>query len=188
METSVIDDRVDRFELQVAVRGDTAAWERLYTRHYPRLVRIVWLATGSVEIARDAAQETMAKLFEAPPHGEQGTLSGYLSTVAYRFGVRANSKEVKNESIEENRVYSCADNPLDAAIESERQAVAYRAMMMLPVELRAVVVLRFYGNHSYEEIASILGVPLGTVKSRMFRAVKECRTTLAKLGGGEDAF
>jgi RNA polymerase sigma-70 factor (ECF subfamily) len=57
-----------------------------------------------------------------------------------------------------------------------------RALRTLDAEHRDVLVLRFYGGYSYEEIAKIVEAPLGTVKSRIFYAVKSCRETLQQKG------
>jgi RNA polymerase sigma factor (sigma-70 family) len=65
-------------------------------------------------------------------------------------------------------------------IVSMREVV--RAIRMLPDHLRDVLVLRLHGGHSYEEIAEMTGISLGTVKSRIFYAVKSTRNELKNRG------
>jgi len=55
-------------------------------------------------------------------------------------------------------------------------------MQSLPADQREILALRFFGGHRYEEIARITEVPIGTVKSRIFYAIKTCRETLRNQG------
>jgi RNA polymerase sigma-70 factor (ECF subfamily) len=67
-------------------------------------------------------------------------------------------------------------------VRSERERLVVKAIRSLDDAHRTTLVLRFYGEHSYEEIATLTGAPLGTVKSRLFYAVKQCREWLKTKG------
>jgi len=73
-------------------------------------------------------------------------------------------------------------NQLEKVLADERDRHVAEAITALDAEHRDVLILRLYGGHSYEEIAETLGVPVGTVKSRIFNAVRSCRGSLKEKG------
>jgi RNA polymerase sigma-70 factor (ECF subfamily) len=72
--------------------------------------------------------------------------------------------------------------PFDLTVRREQEREIFRAIRMLAPSQRDILVLRFYGEYGYEEIATMTGVALGTVKSRIFYAVKTVRTMLQSRG------
>ena len=72
--------------------------------------------------------------------------------------------------------------PIEKQIIEEKQKHIFQAISSLPEQQRNILVLRFYGEHSYEEISEILQLLLGTVKSRIFYAVKSCKRKLKEKG------
>jgi len=67
-------------------------------------------------------------------------------------------------------------------VRDETDRLIVRAIHMLAIEHREVLTLRFFGGHSYEEIARMMEIPIGTVKSRIFYAMKTCREKLKEQG------
>jgi RNA polymerase sigma-70 factor (ECF subfamily) len=88
----------------------------------------------------------------------------------------------RNARLEGQDLPDLGQNVLDSILNDERDRLVVRAIETLDAEHRDVLVLRFYGGHSYEEIARIVKAPLGTVKSRIFYAVKSCGETLRQKG------
>ena len=73
-------------------------------------------------------------------------------------------------------------SPLELAIQNETDKLIFRIIQSLPDEQKEILAFRFFGGHSYEEIAHITGIPIGTVKSRIFYAIKSCREKLKQQG------
>ena len=165
-----------------ARRGDESAWRRLVDRHRPRLSTMAFLICGRSASAADCVQEAFVRLAHSPPTHEQGSLSGYLSTMVYRLAVKELYRQRRLSEIDDTNIAESARTPLENVIKDEEERLTYAAIQMLDDVHRHVLVLRFYGNHSYEEIAELTHVPIGTVKSRLFYAVKLCREVLEKRG------
>jgi RNA polymerase sigma-70 factor (ECF subfamily) len=68
------------------------------------------------------------------------------------------------------------------AIRDDTDRIIFQVIQSLSAEHREILTLRLIGGQSYEEIASLTGVPIGTVKSRMFYAVKICREMMKQRG------
>lgn len=165
-----------------ARRGSQKAWRELFEQYSPQLLRIVALMTGSTDVARDCVQETFVRILNSVVHHESGSLRSYLSTIAYRLALKENMRLRRLASPGVPEPASSDPSPLDEVIADEQQREVARALRTLPAHHRDILILRFYGDYSYEEIASITGLPLGTVKSRIFHAVKSARSEMKKRG------
>jgi len=73
-------------------------------------------------------------------------------------------------------------NQFEALAAQERDKAVAEAISSLDMNHRSILVLRFYGEHTFEEIAELLQIPVGTAKSRLFYAVKRCRQELKRKG------
>ncbi|MDK9699255.1 MAG: RNA polymerase sigma factor [bacterium] len=169
--------------LSLARAGYRNAWQSLVDKHYQRLVNLAFLITGSRDTACDIAQETFLRVIECHPKHELGTLSGYLSTIAFHSALKNKDRQRRESSLE--NVANTLDSgftPWEHVVADEQVMMATRAIAGLDSDERNVLVLRFYGDLSYEEIATQLVVPIGTVKSRLFRAVGKCREYFVKMG------
>jgi RNA polymerase sigma-70 factor (ECF subfamily) len=169
-------------QLAHARRGDEAAWRDLVERHSPRLLKMALLITGSVAAAQDIAQETFMELHRTRPRHKRGSLKGYLSTIAYHLALKEKRKIASLEPIDEIAPAAGNPSPLEIALAEERERIIFDVIRSLEEGHRDILILRFYGGHSYREIAGISGIPLGTVKSRIFNALKTCRRRLRDKG------
>jgi RNA polymerase sigma-70 factor, ECF subfamily len=168
--------------LESARSGDESAWKQLFQDHYPRLVRMAALMTGSRVSAKDLVQEAFLRVLRSHTNHREGTFKSYLGTITFRLALKEKQRGDRNESLEDGVLQNMEPSPLDQAEEQERQRHLFQVVQSLPRVHRDILVLRFYGEHSYEEIARLTGLPLGTVKSRIFYAVKECREKLHERG------
>ncbi|MDE2143407.1 MAG: sigma-70 family RNA polymerase sigma factor [Elusimicrobia bacterium] len=142
--------------------------------------------TGNRADAEDLAQDALLRAIKALPRFRGESLA---STWAYRITVNAWKNRVRAEKRrafwrtvtlglisgddgeEEIRDVNAEEPPLDAdLVKAEKAAAVQKALMTLDGDDRAIVVLRELEERSYEEIGSMLGLPQGTVKSRLFRA------------------
>jgi RNA polymerase sigma factor (sigma-70 family) len=162
---------------QRVVAGDEAAFTSLYRAHGAALYRFVCRMTGSAPLAEDVVQDVFLSVVDAAargaPHGYDPARGGLR---AYLFGA------VRN--VAAKRLRQPAARPVEAPagqrFDDEAHAVR-SALAALEESFREVVILCELEGLSYEETAAALGVPIGTVRSRLHRA----RARLAALLGDE---
>jgi RNA polymerase sigma-70 factor, ECF subfamily len=158
------------------------AWRVLVGQHQTRLIALALLITGSATAADDVVQETFVRALGAKIKRTTGTVQGFLGTIAYRLALKEAKRVRRNAKLDGLDLPDQGQNALDGILSDERDCLVAEAIGTLDAEHRDVLILRFYGGFSYEEIAGILQAPLGTVKSRIFYAVKSCREILRQKG------
>lgn len=171
--------------------GDSAAFERLVRTHERSVFRLLYRMLGNREEAEDAAQEAFLSLHR---HGHRFRREARFSTFLYR--VAANAALNRRRSLGRGRAreielvlrhesgaqaHSAPRDPEDAALGIEVQHQVQEALQQLPEELRVAVVLYDIEGQSYKDIAEILAIPEGTVKSRIHRARLGLRDRLKEL-------
>ncbi|MFH2056345.1 MAG: RNA polymerase sigma factor [bacterium] len=167
---------------QRAKQGDEAAWRELVATYQPRLAALALFVTGSSMLVDDIVQETFVRALGARVSHQSGTVHSFLGTIAYRLAVKESQRTQRNVALTDDQAGAERPDPLERMLRAERDRQVAEVIRELSAEQRQVLVLRLYGEHSYEEIAQTLQVPLGTVKSRMFNAVKSCREALRRRG------
>jgi RNA polymerase sigma-70 factor (ECF subfamily) len=174
------------------VGGDGAAFEAIVRRYGDRLHNTLYRLVGSAEDARDLAQDTFVKAYENLEHFRGGSS---LYTWLFRIAVNtALSHRRKNKRMHAGLpgpddggdggaivADPAPSDPAREAMSAETQALVQRAIDSLDDEHRTVVVLRDIQHCDYQEIARILEVPTGTVKSRLHRARLMLRERLGPL-------
>jgi len=168
--------------VRLANSGDASAFERLYLRHSDWVVRTAWRFTRDREDALDVMQDAFAYLFSKFPGFE---LRAKMTTLLYPVvrnlaleRVRKRGRTVPIEDADQPEPEAPApERPADGDEETRRLADALGA---LNEGEREVVHLRFTDSMKLGEIAEALGVPLGTVKSRLHSALARLRKALGK--------
>ena len=177
-------------------RGELAAFETLIRRHERRVFRLLLRMLGNRQDAEDAAQEAFLSLHR---HGHRFRGDARFSTFVYRVAAnaalnrrrslgRARSRErelAERQALGSNLPASPRD-PEGAASSAEIQARVQAALLELPDDLRVAVVLYDLEGQSYRDIAETLGIPEGTVKSRIHRARGALRGLLGELVRSEN--
>ena len=174
--------------------GDTKAFEVLVKRHESRVYRLLLRMLGSAEEAEDAAQEAFLSLHR---HGHRFRREARFSTFVYRVAVnaalnrrrsqgraRARYKELIQRQAAGEHLPSTPRDPESAASGAQVQARVQEALLYLPPDLRMAVILYDIEGQSYRDIAGVLGIPEGTVKSRIHRARNALRELLRGLVRG----
>jgi RNA polymerase sigma-70 factor (ECF subfamily) len=162
-------------ELIAAINdGDEAAFETLYYRHRDWVVNLAYRWTGDRDLAMDVLQETffsLAKRF--PGFRLTAKLQTFLYPVVRNISVNALRKSRRSQ------VNSVPTEVLETAAPEGRPADGDEQLQVvlaaLGPEHRDVLVLRFVDELSLAEIAEVLGIPLGTVKSRLHNALGTLR-------------
>ena len=170
---------------RVAERADAAAFRELYQAYGPRVKAYMMRQGADAATAEDLAQETLftvwrrASLYAA----DKGSAATWIFTIARNLRIDRLRREMPWQELPEGRHEQASDEtpPDDALSEKERQVRVRAALAQLPPEQREVVVLSYIEGLSHGEIATRLGLPMGTVKSRMRIAYQRVRTALAEL-------
>ena len=165
-----------------ARRGDENSWRELMEEYRPRLMALGLLITRSSVAAEDIVQETFVRALSATIKNTSGTVHGFLGTIAYRLAIKEKRRVGRHVGLETNELLDNVENPMEQLLKDERQRLIAGAISSLDTEHRDILLLRCYGGHSYLEISDLLSVPIGTVKSRIFYAVKSCRDILRRKG------
>ena len=159
--------------------GDVSAFETLY-RQYEKLVfKTAYLITGNREIAQDVLQEVFTSVWKYRHTYDPN--KGKLTTWLHRITVNECSRKKPRKS---SRVFSLEEKgidlpemkhsyqPEDVLINKMEYDRLLQAMDKLDMKHRSVLVLRYFNDLSYQEIAEALEIPLGTVKSRLNQSLK----------------
>jgi RNA polymerase sigma-70 factor (sigma-E family) len=162
--------------LRVA-RTDHEAFAALVTEHHDRLARLAYLLCSNREQAEDAVAEAYAKVWPRFRRGQVEHPPLYLRTAVINQ-VRGGLRRRQLERREEQRQRVDWRDGLSAEGNVEDRAILERALRQLSEGQRCVIVLRFYEDMSEDDIATTLGVPVGTVKSRCARALAQLRGVL----------
>jgi RNA polymerase sigma-70 factor (ECF subfamily) len=155
-----------------AKRGSREALGRIFDRHWPRVWRAAYSTAGERELANDAAQDAFLQAASALHRFDPSrALEPWLVRIAINRAidlVRARRRLVAEEHADERFAF---DEPLP---DPELQ----EALARLGPERRAVVALHYWFDYTTPEIAEVLGIPVGTVNSRLARALRDLRLHL----------
>ncbi len=170
-EAAVDRDLVDRY-----LAGEPHAFDELVRRHEPRVYNLAYRMLGRREDARDAAQDAfVSALRKLPTFRGEAAFSTWLHRVAVNACYDILRKRKREPHLAEvPEVAATGSDPSDVAAAA---VDVQRALLGVPEGYRAVLILHDAQDLSYEETANILGVPVGTVKSRLHRG----RVALAEL-------
>jgi len=179
-------DNSDLLLVERTVAGDQRAFELLVIKYQRRIERLIGRMVRDTDIIPDIAQETFIRAYRAL-HQFRGDAQFY--TWLYRIAVNTAKKALmdmkRNPAISENALRGADDDdetsrvgheltsdetPETVLAANEIAQAVNAAMEALPEDLRQAVTLREIEGLSYEEIAAAMGCPIGTVRSRIFRA------------------
>lgn len=160
--------------------GDPAAFDELVERHRRSVYSLVCRLASPAE-ADDLAQEVFLAAYRALPRFRGDAT---FRTWLYRIGVHVCSHHLRRRKMataeldEQHADDRRATDPLGATLASELQAQVRRSIAALPGKLRLVIVLRDLHDMSYQEIATVVGCPVGTVRSRLHYATQRLEVAL----------
>ena len=183
----------DEIIVERALTGDAEAFGEIVRRWERRIFALTYGILGREEDARDATQETFLAAFRNL-RGFRGEakVSSWLHRIAVNQCIsRQRRSKVRSESAlddEEDKHASSFATPLHHSpayvVEGRQETIAVRrAINSLPIELRQVVVMKEFEELTFREIADVLDLPLSTVKSRLYTALKQLQLRLQKFEG-----
>jgi RNA polymerase sigma-70 factor (ECF subfamily) len=183
------DREIDQQLVERAQRGDKRAFELLVTKYQRKLVRLLSRFIRDSAEVEDVAQEAFIKAYRALPsfRGDSAfytwlyriginTAKNYLVAMGRRAPTTTEFDSEDAENFEDGEQLRDVNTPENELLSKEIARTVNESMDALPEELRTAIVLREIDGLSYEEIATVMNCPIGTVRSRIFRA----RETIAE--------
>lgn len=164
-----------------AQRGDRQAYGELVRQYYAGVVNVAYRLCGDSDQAQDAAQEAFLRAWLNLPSFRPGTsLRNWLYRIAVNAALDALRRERKTieAAPDDLPLTDPANGPELELLQRERVRLVRDALLSLPEASRAVLVLREYGELSYQEIATVLEIPIGTVMSRLNSARAQLKRLL----------
>jgi RNA polymerase sigma-70 factor (ECF subfamily) len=186
MGTATSDEQI----VERALTGDAEAFGEIVQRWERRIFALAFGMLGREEDARDATQETFLAAFRnLRAFRGEAKVSSWLHRIAVNQCItRQRRAKVRNESAleteEEKNAASFATpirySPVRIVEGRETTAAVRLAVNSLPVELRQIVVMKEFEELTFKEIADALDLPLSTVKSRLYTALKQLQMRLER--------
>ena len=190
------DRELDQQLVERAQRGDKHAFELLVIKYQRRLGRLISRFVRDSAEVEDVTQEAFIKAYRALPsfRGESAfytwlyriginTAKNYLVSLGRRAPTSTHFDAEESEDFEGSDLLHDMNTPENVLMSKEVAEVVNATLLKLPEDLRTALTLREIEGLSYEEIAETMNCPIGTVRSRIFRARETIATNLRPLLG-----
>jgi RNA polymerase sigma-70 factor (ECF subfamily) len=197
MELIASMENTDKSLIEAHRQGDPAAFGELVHRHGDSVLGYLIRMSGNREQAEDLFQETFKRVHEKAHTFRGPQFKGWLFKIATRValdGFRRGGRikavslnqqlDCDNPSSEQLGAVALADNscnPSEQASKAEQTEQVRQAIELLPERQRATLVLAYYQQLSYPDVAEVLGCSVGTVKTQMFRALRTLADKLPEI-------
>jgi RNA polymerase sigma-70 factor, ECF subfamily len=176
--------------INAALRGDQAAYGEIVYAYQDAVYNLCYRMLGERMEAEDAAQEAFLRAYlNLKRYDQQRSFKTWLLTIASNHAIdrirrrRLMALSIDDDTYGELQISSTEPEPEPAALHHERSAAIQALLNQLSAEYRAAVILRYWYDYSYVEIAEMLQTTESAVKSRLFRA----RQVLAEKLGPQQA-
>lgn len=176
----------DRQLVDAVIAGDQEAFRTLIDRESQAVISVCHRIVRDPIEAQDVAQDAFLRAYRAlATYRGDGSFGAWLRRIAVRVAVarlaaRPDMIRLDAEALDPRAAnLRSADDPEARSLESEGRTLILSAVEALPASQREVIMLRYYGDLSLQEIAALTSNPLGTVKSRLNRGVRVLREQLA---------
>ena len=192
-------ENTDKSLIDAHIQGDTTAFGELVRRYGDSLLGYLMRMSGNRERAEDLFQETFKRVHEKAHtfHGDR--FKSWLFTIATHVAIDGMRRRRRLRVVSLNQKLDCADEnseelsaiavaenscePSQEAVRAERKEQVRRALESLPAGQRATLVLAYYQQLSYRQVAQVLGCSIGTVKTQMCRALRTLAQRLPDVSG-----
>ena len=185
--------------VQRCLEGDSGAWTELVKTHHRRVYALCYRFTGSGSDAEDLTQDVFLKVYGnlSSFDTDRGSFQTWITTLTRNLLVdhfRRSKQQRVTSSMDEGwdesddlplvqRLAQSGPDPHDRAVQKQLEKLVQEALVKISPELREAVILRDLQDMDYKEIAQILRVPEGTVKSRISRGRAELARVLERSKG-----
>jgi RNA polymerase sigma-70 factor, ECF subfamily len=156
-------------------RGNEAALQELFERYQGRLYHFILRTVGEDMLAEDVFQETFIRIArKAGTYQPRAKAVTWIYRIAYHLCIDVIRRARRQPDFEEisEELPDSAEQPFELAVQRSRRAMLHEALDTLSPQHRAVILLAVIEERSQQEIAETIGVPVGTVKSRLHYALR----------------
>lgn len=166
-----------------SAEGDQAAFEALFRRFERPLYTYFVRMSQDPPLAEDLVCDTMEAVWRgAKTFRRESRVSTWIFGIAHNVLAAALRRRRSHATLDDVQALPASNGPEEAAERVDMAVRVRQAIASLSLEHREVVELTFDRGFSYFEIAKILGIPVNTVKTRMFYARQKLKSALAKVG------
>ena len=186
-----MDNHSDNQLIQLSVEGNLEAFDVLVVRYQDRLIHSLTQVLGSRDDALEVAQQAFVSAWRRlDTFRQDAAFYSWLYRIAMNAAISRKRQERLSTTSLDNYVAASGQTPVDHNVDTnpERQLVSQEhvqlvqtALGKLAEEFRQPLVLKEIDGFSYDEIATILEIPIGTVRSRIFRARRELTEQLKRI-------
>ena len=166
--------------MTAVARGNLAGMSEIYRNRHRTLFRFFFRLTGRQATSEDLVHEVFLRMLRYRETYREGTAEGGFESWMYRIARNAltdHARKLRHEVApgdnELEMIESGRPTPFETTAKRQDLALLHRALRELPADKRELIVLARFQDLSYEQIGSIIGCGAGTVKTRVFRAMKE---------------
>ena len=184
--------------MQKIMEGDMRAFDVLVRRWEHQLFNLIYRIVGDFETSKDIRQEVLMRVYQAAKrYRPRSQFKAWLYRIAVNCSINELRKRERSQMIPLTMLYQNRNGeqqpfasilpdpnpgPDELIQQNEIAECIWDALRRLPDEQRIVVVLRHYEGMKFQQIASLLNCPLGTVKSRMHHGLERLRVMLKNIG------
>lgn len=181
-DEAVSDERL----IEAVANGDRSAFATLYDRYAPAVFGLALRTLRDREVAEEAVQEIFWRVWQrAKSFDRSRSFAPWLFGIAHNYCI----DELRRRRARPQSVYEDDEHPIlsaipddadvsEAALQTEQRRIVGDALQQLPDEQRQALELAYFGGLTQQEIASRLGNPLGTIKTRMRLGLQKLRSIL----------
>ena len=192
-------ETTDKSLMDAHLHGDKMAFGELLRRYGDSVLGYLMAMSPNREQAEDLFQETFKRVHEKAHTFAGGTFKNWLFAIATNVAIDGLRRRKRLRLVSLNEPADCADsgeefgaaiaadnrwNPYDQAIRAEQAEKVRQAIELLPARQRATLILAYYQQLSYAQVAEVLGCSIGTVRTQMFRALRKLADRLPDIGQG----
>jgi len=175
----------ERLLIERAAHGDQSAFSALFHRYREMVYRVAYRLLGNSEDTQDAIQQTFIELYKSLPGYEgKSKFTTWLYRIAVNVSIQLFRKKKLRSRDQPLDPEQMADESFNAESPVERRELHRsigQALASIQLRKRTVVILHDIENRTMEEISEIIGVPVGTIKSRLFYGREELKKKLEKV-------
>ena len=185
--------REDKELVEACLAGDQQACTTLVETYVRMVGAVIWRATGQRDVIEDLTQETFLRTFRALEYFDsRARLSTWIYTIAHNVaiahvrrtsGTKVDSltwRTTEDHEDEEREIPSAALDPEAQLSREQSERLVHEGLAQLPAKYRLPVVYAAIDGLDYPSIAAMLGVPLGTVKTLIFRGKRMLREEISR--------
>jgi len=193
-------ENADKSLIDAHLEGDREAFAELVRRHGGIVLGYLRKMTGRPELAEDLFQETFKRVHEKAHTLRGSRFRPWLFKIATNVALDGIRRGSRSRMVSLDQEFGCAGNgnprrdaavaaadccePSQEAILAEQRRQVRQAIELLPRRQRATLVLAYYQQLSYREVAEAMGCSIGAVKTQMYRALRKLAQKLPDVSGG----